>query len=93
MVAKTNQTSTSKSLTRRVARSGGLSLAKRLLKPIPFIGTAVVLGFAGYEIKKKGLRNGIAHVGLDMTPFVGTVKSVVELFTGDLIPDKDVKKR
>jgi hypothetical protein len=27
-------------------------------------------------------------VGLDVTPIVGTAKGVVELFTGDLIPDK-----
>jgi hypothetical protein len=27
-------------------------------------------------------------VGLDVTPVVGTAKGVVELFTGDLIPDK-----
>jgi hypothetical protein len=62
-----------------------------MLKPIPFVGTVVALGLAGHEIRKKGLRNGIVHVGLDVTPFVGTVKSVVELFTGDLIPDKDRK--
>ena len=93
MATNTKQIGTRKDLTRRVARAGGLSLAKRLLKPIPFVGTAVALGFAGYEIKKKGWRNGIVHVGLDVTPFVGTVKSVVELFTGDLIPDKkDVKR-
>jgi hypothetical protein len=80
-------------MTRRAARAGSLSLAKRLLKPIPIIGTAVVLGFAGYELKKKGLRNGLVHVGLDMTPFLGTAKSVVELFTGDLIPDKKKSDR
>ncbi|HEX8071964.1 MAG TPA: hypothetical protein VF546_18595 [Pyrinomonadaceae bacterium] len=77
------------SLTRRAARAGGWKLAKRLIKPIPFVGAAVVLGLAGYEIRKKGLRNGLIHVGLDLTPIVGTVKDVVELFTGDLIPDKD----
>lgn len=80
-------------LTRRVARVGGWKLAKRLLKPIPFVGTAVALGLAGYEIRRKGLRNGIIHVGLDVTPVVGTVKDVIEIFTGDLIPDKDVKTR
>jgi len=92
MVTNTKQIGTRTDLTRRVARVGGLSLAKRLLKPIPFVGTAVALGFAGYEIKKKGWRNGIAHVALDVIPFVGTAKSVVELFTGDLIPDKKDQK-
>jgi hypothetical protein len=92
MAANTKQIETRRDLTRRMARAGGMSLAKRLLKPIPFVGTAVAIGFAGHEIKKKGLRNGIVHVGLDVMPFVGTVKSVVELFTGDLIPDKNPKQ-
>jgi hypothetical protein len=76
-------------LTRRVGRASGLRLAKRIIKPIPIVGTAVVLGLAGYEIRKKGWRNGVIHVGLDLVPVVGTIKDVVEFFTGDLIPDKD----
>jgi hypothetical protein len=79
-------------MTRRAARAGGLRLARRLIKPIPIVGTAVALGFAGYEIRKKGWRNGLIHVGLDVTPVVGTIKDVIELFTGDLIPDKDSGK-
>lgn len=81
------------SLSRRVARKSSLTLAKRLLKPIPVLGTAVALGLAGYEIRRKGWRNGLIHVGLDLTPIVGSVKDVVEFFTGDLIPDKDARQR
>lgn len=80
------------SMTRRMARASGWKLAKRLIKPIPVVGTAVALGLAGYEIKKKGLRNGIIHVGLDVTPVVGTIKDVIELFTGDLIPDREQRR-
>jgi len=69
-------------------RAGGWTVAKRLIKPIPIIGTVFVVGLAGYEIKKKGLLRGAVHVGLDLTPVVGTAKGIVELFTGDLIPDK-----
>ena len=79
------------SLTRRAARAGGFSLAKRLVKPIPVVGTCVTLGCAGYDIKKKGLRNGLIHVGLDLIPVVGTAKGVVELFTGDWLPDREKK--
>jgi hypothetical protein len=75
-------------MTRRMARAGGWKLARRLVKPIPVVGTAVALGFAGYEIRKKGWRNGLLHVGLDIIPIVGTAKDVLEIFTGDLIPDK-----
>jgi hypothetical protein len=75
-------------LKRRLARAGGWKLAKRLIKPIPFVGTAVVIGLAGYEVKKKGALNGALDVGLDIIPIVGTVKNIVEIFTGDFFPDK-----
>lgn len=66
----------------------GWAVVKRLLKAIPYIGPLVSVGFAGHEIKKKGLVRGAVHVGLDVTPVVGTAKNVVEIFTGDWIPDK-----
>ena len=88
MAANTKRMETAKRMTRRAARYGGLRLARRLIKPIPVVGTAVALGFAGYEIRKKGWRNGLLHVGLDIIPVVGTAKDVLEIFTGDLIPDK-----
>jgi hypothetical protein len=69
-------------------RAGGWGLAKRLIKPIPIIGSIFAFSLAGYEIKKKGLIPGAVHVGLDVTPFVGTAKGVLEIFTGDLIPDR-----
>ena len=95
MMAETTmkQRGTGRTVARKVARAGGMRLARRLLKPIPIVGTAVVLGFAGNEIRKKGWRNGLIHVGLDLTPVVGTVKDVIEIFTGDLIPDKENVKR
>lgn len=77
------------SLTRRILRAGGWRVAKRLIKPIPVVGTVVAIGLAGYEVRKKGLLRGAVHVGLDVTPVIGTAKNVVELFTGDLIPDKE----
>lgn len=77
------------SFKRRMLRAGGWRLARRLIKPVPVIGSAFALGLAGYEIKKKGLLPGAVHVGLDATPLIGTAKGVVEIFTGDLIPDRD----
>ncbi len=73
---------------RRIVRAGGWGLAKRLIKPIPIVGTIFAIGLAGYEIRRKGLIPGAVHVGLDVTPVVGTAKNVLEIFTGDLIPDK-----
>jgi hypothetical protein len=81
-------------VTRRIVRVGGWGLAKKMIKPIPIIGSVFAFGLAGYEIKKKGLIPGAVHVGLDVTPVIGTCKGVLEIFTGDLIPDKkDRKKR
>ncbi len=76
-------------LRRRVLRAGGWRVAKRIIKPIPVVGTLLVVGLAGHEIRKKGWLRGAVHVGLDATPLVGTAKGLVELFTGDLIPDKE----
>ena len=73
---------------RRIIRAGGWGIAKRLIKPIPVVGSLFAVALAGYEIKKKGLLPGAVHVGLDVTPVVGTAKNVLEIFTGDLIPDK-----
>ena len=80
-------------LRRRMIRAGGWGVAKRLVKPIPIVGSVFAFGLAGYEIKKKGLIPGVVHVGLDVTPVVGTVKGVLELFTGDLIPDKAERRK
>ena len=80
-------------LKRRIIRAGGWGVAKRLIKPIPIIGSVFAFGLAGYEIKRKGLLPGAVHVGLDVTPVVGTAKGVLELFTGDLIPDKAHRKK
>lgn len=82
-----------KGLTRRVARAGGWAVAKRLSKSIPFAGTVIAIGLAGQAIRKKGWVNGSIDAGLDAIPIVGTAKTVVEIFTGDLIPDKDANDK
>jgi hypothetical protein len=78
---------------RRIIRAGGWGVAKRLIKPIPIVGSIFAFSLAGYEIRKKGLIPGVVHVGLDVTPVVGTAKGVVEIFTGDLIPDKSERRK
>lgn len=69
----------------------GWEVVKRLIKAVPIIGPVFSVGLGGYEIKKKGLVPGAIHVGLDVTPGVGTAKNVLEIFTGDIIPDKPSK--
>ena len=79
-------------LKRRVARAGGWVVAKRLAKSIPFAGTAIAIGLAGQSIRKKGWVKGSLDASLDAIPIVGTAKTVVEIFTGDLISDKEGNK-
>jgi hypothetical protein len=73
---------------RRMVRAGGYRIAMRAVRSVPFVGAAVVIGLAGYEIKKKGLIKGIANVALDAIPVFGMAKNTIELFTGDWFPDK-----
>jgi hypothetical protein len=67
----------------------GWAVVKKLLKAIPIIGPVFTVGFAGHDIKKKGLVPGAVHIGLDVTPVVGTAKNVIEIVTGDWIPDRE----
>ena len=39
--------------------------------------------------KENSLLKGALDVGLDVLPVVGTAKNVLEIFTGDLISDKE----
>ena len=71
-----------------IVKRGAWEITKKLLKAIPIIGPVFTVGFAGRDIHKKGLVPGAAHVALDLTPVVGTAKNVLEIFTGDIIPDK-----
>lgn len=74
-----------------IVKRGAWEITKKLLKAIPIIGPVFTVGFAGHDIKKKGLVPGAVHVGLDVTPVVGTAKNILEIFTGDIIPDKPPK--
>ncbi len=76
------------SLTRKLVQAGGWNVARRVAKSIPYVGSAMAIGMIGYDIKRKGVVNGVLNTGIDAIPFVGTGKNVVEFFTGDLFPDK-----
>lgn len=72
--------------------NGGARVARKVGKSMPLVGTAVVIGLMGYEIKKKGLVKGVVNTALDATPVLGTAKNVIELFTGDWLADKEQVK-
>jgi len=74
-----------------VTGRAGWEIGKKVVKAIPYVGAIVSIVFIGHAIKKKGLLRGAAHVALDVTPVVGTAKNVIEIVTGDWIPDKAPK--
>ena len=71
----------------RTVRLGG-KILRRVAKPIPIVGTAVVLLTAIPILRRKGLIRGGFDIALDAIPIVGSVKGVTEWFTGDLISDR-----
>lgn len=78
-----------KKLVSKAIHAGGWRLARKAAKSVPGLSTVMALGFLGYDIKKKGVVNGLINTGLDAVPIVGTVKNVAEMFTGDFLPDKN----
>jgi hypothetical protein len=66
----------------------GRKLLRRATKGIPFVGTAVALGFLAHTVRRKGTVNGILDTALDAVPFLGTFKFGVELMTGEWFPDR-----
>ena len=76
-----------KSVRNAIARK----MIRRAVKPIPLIGAGVIAALAISTIRRKGALKGSADVALDLIPGVGLTKSVVEIFTGELIPDKKAK--
>ena len=79
-------------LWQKIMVNGGARVARKVGKSVPLLGTAVVIGLMGYEIKKKGLMKGVVNTALDATPVLGTAKNVIELFTGDWLRDKKREK-
>ncbi len=76
------------SLKRKLVQAGGWNLARRVAKSVPYVGSVVAIGLVGYDIKRKGMVNGVLNTGIDAIPFVGIGKNVIEFFTGDFFPDK-----
>lgn len=76
------------SLKRKLAHASGWTIAKRVAKSVPYVGTAMAIGLVGYDIKRKGVVKGVLNSGIDAIPFVGAGKNVIELFTGDWFSDK-----
>ena len=60
----------------------------RVLKVAPILGYAFVIAGAPAVLRRKGYVLGTLAVALDLLPVICLIKAGVEIFTGDLIPDR-----
>jgi hypothetical protein len=66
----------------KLGRKGG-----KLVKIIPGVATFAALANWGVDGYSKGPLYGTVNTGVDAIPIVGNIKCLVEVFTGDFIPD------
>jgi hypothetical protein len=60
----------------------------RVLKVLPVIGYVFILAGAPAVMRRKGYLLGFLAIALDLVPVICLLKAGVEVFTGDLIPDR-----
>ena len=60
----------------------------RVMKVAPILGYAFVIAGAPAVMRRKGYFLGTLAVALDLLPVICLIKAGVEIYTGDLIPDK-----
>lgn len=58
---------------------------RKLLKAVPVLGAVFAATLAYRKVQEKGLARGAVDTALDLTPIVGRIKALTEIFTGDLI--------
>jgi hypothetical protein len=77
------------SISRRVARWGSVRMSRRLARSVPFFGAIVAFAALGAAMRRKGVVGGAVDTGLNAMPFVGALKTAVEVMRRrDIIPDK-----
>jgi hypothetical protein len=63
-------------------------LTKRLIRAVPWVGTAVALATIGGAIRNKGLFRGSLNAAFDAVPYLGSMKNLAEAARGrDFLPD------
>ena len=76
-------------MTRQVGEFAARRATRKLIRAIPWLGTAIALLTLGAAIKRKGFFGGSLDTALDFTPVVGTLKNVAEVGRGrDFIRDR-----
>ena len=80
---------TGRHVTKQLRQYAGRKLTRRLTRAVPWVGGVVALLTIGAAIRRKGFVGGTVDTALDMIPFVGGAKTLVEVGRGrDFIRDK-----
>jgi hypothetical protein len=66
----------------QAVRFGQRRLTRRLIRAVPWVGTAVALLTIGATIRRKGLVGGTIDSALNALPFVGAIKGFAETARG-----------
>ena len=81
-------------IARQLRQYAGRRVTRRLYRSVPWIGGVLALITVGKAVQRKGLIGGTVDTALDVIPFVGGVKNLVEAGRGrDFIPNKPVASR
>jgi hypothetical protein len=76
-------------MTKQLSQYAKRRVTRRLVRTVPWIGGVIALAMLGSAIRRKGLLGGSVDTALDMIPFVGSAKNLVEIGRGrDFIRDR-----
>jgi hypothetical protein len=64
------------------------SIIWRVLKVAPVVGYVFIIAGIPDVLRRKGYVLGMLAITLDLLPVICLIKVGVEIFTGDLIPDR-----
>jgi hypothetical protein len=77
------------SISGSVARWGSVRISRRLARSVPFFGAIIAIAALGSAVRRKGVVGGAMDTGLNAMPFVGALKTAVEVMRGrDIFPDR-----
>lgn len=65
-----------------------VSILWRAMKVMPVVGYVFVLAGAPLVLKRKGVTLGLLVVILDILPVICLIKAAIEVYYGDIIPDR-----
>jgi hypothetical protein len=76
-------------VTRQLKQYATRRLTRRLVRTMPWIGSAIALLTVGSAMRRKGIVRGALDTAIDFIPFVGGAKNLAEIRRGrDFFPDK-----